>query len=298
MSTESNNTATTTSTTATDLQSYQQFALEQQAKNNAWSAEQAQKQMDFQREMSNTAHQREVADLKAAGLNPVLSANSGASVPNGASGDTDTSAAANVGGILQQVLQAQSAREVAGMYNAATMAAAQIAANASMYGSDMAYWNTQDHPRSVDEALAYFLGQSFFGSHAPGTGSSPHDNNGNSTGNPQNKAYSGGNASGIVNLTAKAPILQAIREGTFLGELKKNPITSFVNSSSRSNWTNQYTRYQKMVNMLPNRTKIHFMTFLKKNGFSSLSAAMRKPSDFVRLFSSFMRTASSQVSLK
>uniref|UniRef100_A0AAU8AXP7 DNA pilot protein n=1 Tax=Dulem virus 150 TaxID=3145627 RepID=A0AAU8AXP7_9VIRU len=96
-----------------------------------FNAEEAQKQRDWEERMSNTAHQREAADLAAAGLNRTLAATDGATTPGGSAASIGRSNAnpadflnllmsAKKIGIEQQ--QANTAQDV-GAANAAAMRA-------------------------------------------------------------------------------------------------------------------------------------------------------------------------------
>lgn len=80
--------------------------------NMQFSAQQAAKQMEFQREMSSTAYQRQQDDLLAAGLNPLLGLSGGASSPGGAAGsgaqarvENEAGAMLGTAGAVAQVLQ-------------------------------------------------------------------------------------------------------------------------------------------------------------------------------------------------
>lgn len=68
---------------------------------NKANAAMAGRQMEFQMHMSNSAHQRQVQDLKDAGLNPILSANAGASSPAGATAQMQNSLQPAVGSALE-----------------------------------------------------------------------------------------------------------------------------------------------------------------------------------------------------
>lgn len=155
---------------AAQAEKLRDWQVEQNQKAMDFNAAEAAKNRDWQQYMSNSAHQREIADLKAAGLNPVLSAmgGHGAAVTSGATasgvtssgakGDVDTSANAAIAGILSSFLNAQTQLQamntnaitnlaVADKYNAmskytaelqsqTTLSTAGISAAASRYVSD------------------------------------------------------------------------------------------------------------------------------------------------------------------
>ena len=119
---------------AEQAQIQREWQERQNAKAMEFNASEAAKNRDWQQMMSNTSHQREIADLKAAGLNPVLSAmnGNGAAVTSGATasgvtssgakGERDTSANSAIVGLLSSFLSAQTQLQAANI-NARTQEA-------------------------------------------------------------------------------------------------------------------------------------------------------------------------------
>ena len=151
------------------------------ARQMQFNSAEAAKNRQWQEMMSNTAHQREVRDLMAAGLNPVLSAMNGngaavgsgatasSSLGSGSKADADTSTSGAIANLLGSILSAQTALQsaninartqeaVADKYTAMEHIVAQISAAAGIKQAGIHAGATRD--AAGQAALASMFGSS------------------------------------------------------------------------------------------------------------------------------------------
>lgn len=130
----------------------QKLANENTAKTFKYNKQEAEISRSWQKMMSDTSHQREVADLKKAGLNPVLSANSGAQSYSTQSASAVADSAVNAIGNVQSSINSASATRYAADRS---LAASQAIASAQRYAAAMSYEASKYHSDLAYKSSVY-----------------------------------------------------------------------------------------------------------------------------------------------
>lgn len=164
-----------TAASAKEAEKLREWQVQQAQIARDYNSAEARKNRDWQERMSNTAHQREVRDLIAAGLNPVLSVTGGSgsavtsgatastSSPNGSMGSVDTSGTGAVAGLLSSFLSSMMSLEATRVSAQSNQAVADKYTAMSKYTSELQAQTQLDTANIQAAATRYVSDQSLAG---------------------------------------------------------------------------------------------------------------------------------------